>query len=141
MEGFAHTRLFEIALEEVKTVQRKPLKDRAEHALGDVEMEEAIDQVEDALVPFAMQHLFHWYIEENGKLPTWTEFTTWVTKTKKGVWLTRLHEYLRSHPDLQDTPRLAIGRAIHWRVGKFYYSAIREVELLVRRRLGSMILQ
>ena len=30
--------------------------------------------------------------------------------------------------------RKAINRALHWRVGKFYYSAVREMELLCRLR-------
>src|SRR5271166_3361584 len=50
----------------------------SEHALGDVQTEEQLDEIEDIFVPFALQHLFHECLEAKERVPTWEDFRYWL---------------------------------------------------------------
>ncbi|WP_342114573.1 hypothetical protein [Pseudoduganella sp. OTU4001] len=73
VENFSHRFLYELGPESVRDVIM-----RSRHALGDVESVEQLAVIEDFHTPFALQHLFHWYVEANESLPTWTEFRDWI---------------------------------------------------------------
>ena len=124
VKAFSHEHLFSLSPADIQKV----LKTTA-HALGNVPKEHQIPEIEDFTCPFALQHLFHRFVERTGDLPTWQRFWRWMTHQAKPHWLDQL-EPLRGHLRTKYANE-RIDDAIQWRVGKFYYSAVREVDLLV----------
>jgi hypothetical protein len=70
---FTHEHLFSLGADAVMDVIS-----RSTHALGDVQTDEQLPLIENFSAPFALQHLFHWYVEENKSLPVWSEFRDWM---------------------------------------------------------------
>ena len=128
VETFEHKYLFETTMSEISAVKR-----RSEHALGDVEKEEQLPEVENFTCPFAFQHLFPFYIEEKRSLPTWQEFSTWLQGPVTELYTDHLLNRTGWH-EADKKRRLRLKRAYRWRLGIAYYSALREVELLTRWR-------
>jgi hypothetical protein len=128
VESFTHEYLFALAPDAVRKVVAS-----SSHALGDVESREQMEEIEDFTTPFALQHLFHWYIEKYRILPTWKQFRDWMVEGEAApLW----YEILRRHlgaPSSADERR-QWSRAARWRLGKFYLSAMREIDLLARLR-------
>lgn len=128
VENFTHRYLYELTPAQVRSVARC-----SQHALGNVQAREAMDEVEDCTTPFAYQHLFHCYVEQKQSLPTWQEFGAWLKGPAARLWLQPLMERTGWH--CADTRRREqLGRAYRWRAGKAYYSSFREVDLLARLR-------
>lgn len=123
VHGFCHQAVFEITPEEVQRTIRQ-----TEHALGDVPKESQIGKIEDFTCPFALQHIFHRLIERTGDIPTWQRFWSWMQNQARPYWLDQI-EPLRTQLRGTYTDE-RIDDAIRWRLGKFYYSAVREVDLL-----------
>lgn len=128
VESFEHRYLFEITLNEIEAV-----KQRSEHALDDVRKEEQLPEVEDFTCPFAFQHLFHRYVEEERALPAWQEFAAWMNGPAARFYAKPLLDRTGWHT-ADSKRRRQLKRAYRWRLGKAYYSAFREVELLTRLR-------
>ena len=137
VEGFTHRHLFELSSSKLRKVI-----DRSEHALGNVQKEEAIKSVENFTCPFALQHIFHGYLEDTGVAPTWQDFNSLIHKEARGKWLEHLRDRSKDFPEVReliesygrDEAWHRIKRAVRWRLGKFYLSAMRELDLLVRLR-------
>jgi hypothetical protein len=126
VHGFQHDYLFNITYEEI--VQARKASD---HALGDVKKEEQLREVEDWTTPFAFQHLFHRFLEEERQVPTWQTFSKWLNKPAAAFFIDPLFHHVKwSEADRQQ--RQWLRRAFRWRLGKFYYSAMRELDLMVR---------
>ena len=125
---FTHEHLFSLGADAVMDVIS-----RSTHALGDVQTDEQLPLIENFSAPFALQHLFHWYVEENKSLPVWSEFRDWmVCGPAAPLWYGVLKEFLGEPKDREQSVRWS--RAARWRLGKFYLSAMREVDLLLRLR-------
>jgi len=128
VKGFAHEYLFTLGPDTVRDVIS-----RSTHALGNVESTEQLPVIENFTAPFALQHLFHWYVEEKQSLPTWRDFRNWmVLGPAEPLWLGVLKAYLGKPRDIEEARQWS--RATRWRLGKFYLSAMREVDLLLRLR-------
>ncbi|WP_404424175.1 hypothetical protein [Thalassospira australica] len=124
VQNFDHEKLFSLSPDDIRETLEK-----TEHALGNVPKEHQIREIEDFTCPFALQHLFHRFIERTGNLPTWQRFWRWMNKQAKPHWLDQIAPLkLRLRENYSDQ---RIDDALRWRLGKFYYSAIREVEFLV----------
>jgi hypothetical protein len=143
VEGFTHRHLLELSSQTMRQVMK-----RSEHPLGDVEKEEAIGFIEDFTCPFALQHIFHGFIEERRAVPTWQEFDAYIHTGARSQWLEPLRNNLVAAPDIQaliaqygrDVAWERAKRAIRWRLGKFYLSATRELDLFTRlREVGAPI--
>jgi hypothetical protein len=125
---FTHEYLYRITPEELQDTRAG-----SEHALGEVRSEEQMDAVEDFTCPFALQHLFHWYIESKRAVPRWQDFEGWIKHDVKQHWLSPLAEHT-GYGSADETGRREIARATRWRIGKFYLSAMRELDVLCRLR-------
>lgn len=126
VEKFKHEYIYSLRIDDVQNVIA-----RSTHALGDVEAEEQLRCIEDFNTPFAFQHLFHWYVEYNKLLPTWKQFRDWiVTGPAAPHWYLLIKRHLEKH--YPDGDRTAWSRAARWRLGKLYYSNMRELDLLAR---------
>ena len=129
VHAFEHRHLFRVTAEDLERVKRE-----SEHALGDVRSEEQMPDVENFTCPFALQHLFHFWIETHGRLPLWQEWWAWM-------WRDACRGFVQpvalsvGWAEAGAARREAIRRAVRWRLGKFYYSAFREVEALTRLRV------
>jgi hypothetical protein len=128
VENFTHRYLFELGNGTVRDIVA-----RSSHALGDVQSTEQLEEVENFHTPFALQHLFHWYVEAHRSLPTWTEFRDWMVL---GDAAPHWHQLLKLMigPNPTDEKRFRWARAARWRLGKFYLSTMREIDLLVQLR-------
>ncbi len=124
---FKHKRLFELTPLDVCTALKE-----TDHALGDVPAAHQIKEIEDFTCPFALQHLFHRFIERVGKAPTWQMFSRWMHKQARPYWLDQI-EPLKAELSTRYSEE-RINDAIRWRLGKFYYSSMRELDLLVSLR-------
>jgi len=123
VENFEHKALFEFTPTDMQNVMEE-----TEHALGDVPKEHAIKEIEDFTCPFALQHIFHRYIENAGRIPTWQQFSRWMNNQAYPYWLEEIEPLKKS---LQGYSEDRINDAVRWRLGKFYYSALRELDLLI----------
>ncbi len=126
VKEFKHEKLFGFSMQDYERVVKE-----SGHALGNVQSSEQIKVVEDYWTPFALQHLFHDLIETKGILPTWEEFSAWMKTEAKPRYLGPLLTYF-GYKHMNPEQRLQLGRAIQWRLGKFYYSAMREIELMLK---------
>lgn len=134
VEQFVHRTLFDVTSDDViRTLKR------GTHALGEIRKESELREVEDITMPAtAIQDLFHLFLETNGALPTWAEFSAFLHEPDQKKLL--LDPWWRDlKPALQergfrkkDEPRIA--EAIQWRLGRMYYSNMREIDMLARMR-------
>jgi hypothetical protein len=133
VEGFTHRAFFAISEEMIEETKK-----RSEHALGDLKKEEASDpRIEDFSTPFALEHLFHMYLEGIGSVPTWQEWWKWLTEGNgKKFYIAKVQERFNWGRLSKDQPAEVehLRHAVQWRVGKFYYSAMRELELCTKLR-------
>lgn len=121
---FTHRHLYKLSLSDVQNAIKA-----SQHALGNVRSEEQLKIVENFSTPFAFQHLFHWYIESERKIPTWKEFRDWMVAGPAAVhWYLPLKRYLEANG--KSYTRDQWSRAAKWRLGKVYMSNIRELHLL-----------
>jgi len=75
-------------------------------------------------------------------VPSWEEFDAYMHHEARSKWLEPLLQALPSFPEVRDLiAKLGreeawkhVQRAIRWRLGKFYLSAIRELDLFTRLR-------
>ena len=125
VEDFTHEQLFGITPDDVYRVCQE-----TEHALGDVPKEHQIQRIQDFTCPFALQHLFHRAIERLGYVPTWQRFWRWMTQQARPYWLDAIEPLCRELRT-EGLSSERVSDAIRWRVGNFYYSALREVDMLV----------
>lgn len=123
VKQFNHEHLFDITPERIDAIIAT-----TEHALGDVAASEQIAEIEDFTCPFAFEHLFHRYIERTKRIPTWQQFWRWMARQARPYFLDRLEPLRRQLRQSYTDER--IDNAVRWRLGKFYYSALREVDLL-----------
>lgn len=63
-ENFTHRYLYELGENSVRDVIQ-----HSRHALGDVKSKEQVRFIKDFHAPFALQHLFQWYVEKHRSLP------------------------------------------------------------------------
>jgi hypothetical protein len=129
VETFASEKLFSVSSADVSAVLK-----RGTHALGEIEKDRELLEVEDShMPPTAMQDLFHWFIEREGSLPSWDEFRSFLLEPEQkpliiGPWWSGLKE------SVQKYDRGRVRDAMHWRVARMYYSNLREVHFLARLR-------
>jgi hypothetical protein len=128
VQNFTHDFLYQVTRADYEACVRA-----SGHALGDIRSTEQRREIEDFFTPFALGHLFHELVETSQKLPTWEDFATWMKGPARGRYLQPLMNSLGYHTAPQ-AERIQMGRAIQWRLGKYYYSAMREIELMVRLR-------
>lgn len=131
VESFTHRFLFEITEEMLAETKRC-----SEHALGELKREEVEDRrIEDFDTPFAIHHLFHLFLEQERKVPTWQDWWTWLTMgAGKPFYIAEVQRQFH-WATINDAERIHFRKALQWRLGKFYYSAFRELELFTKLRL------
>lgn len=116
--------------------------ERTGHALGDVQKEEAITAIQDFTCPFALHHIFHELLESKKAIPLWEDFDAHIHDQARAQWWDPLRLSVGSFPDIQQLIRLhgreeawnRVKRAVRWRLGNFYLSAMRELDLFIRLR-------
>lgn len=128
VHGFRHA-----YLEGITPAQLLDTRARSAHALGDVRTEEQLPEVENWTTPFAFEHLFHRYLEDQRRVPTWQEFSGWLNGEAAAFFVGPLLRGTGWH-GADPARKRALKRAYRWRLGKFYYSALRELELYARLR-------
>ncbi len=111
----------------------------SEHAIGNIRPDQGygVKSIRDWFPDFAFSHIFHFCLEERGRVFSFQDFRDWSSLD-------------RCRPLLYDPARVKIKQAIsdgyteeqaknamRWRVGLFYYSFIRELYVISRfRELG-----
>jgi hypothetical protein len=119
VQEFAHEHLFDVSPEAVRDVRK-----RTEHALGDLKKNEASkSQVEDFDTPFSLTYFFHALLEKLRRPPLWQEF--W--KALRADEWRRLYLVPLARGIGRTLTKAELGDAVQWRVGKLYYSCLREL--------------
>lgn len=109
------------------------VRDRRYHALGDIKRVdgERIRGIVDWSPDFAFTHVFHYVLESLGHLPTWPEFREFSEHdetAREALWVPAQRKVAE---EAKHFDRDAAYRAMRWRVGKAYYSFVREVHLII----------
>lgn len=135
VKQFVHQHVFQVTSEEVLSVL-----ERTEHALGDLEKRhDEQDLIEEAPWPFSFSYYLHTMIERTGGVPLWQdlwaaawdgEFRPWYRDTLPDVVRMAAHK-VRLEAVLSPEQ---LERGAQWRLGKYYYSALRELYLYARLR-------
>lgn len=120
-----HKRFFEVTAREVEQASQEG------HALGDLDPDlDSLDEVENFDTPFAQQYFFHALLEGRGHVPTFEELWDEMNGQYRPYYIERLEAALR---DTSYTGRQK-ERATRWRLGKTYYSSLRELYLFAALR-------
>lgn len=133
VKGFTHEHLFSVSRAEFQRVTRETV-----HPLGNVNPKNSIDKQAIALVanvdtPWSFMQLFHDYVETKKCVPTWQALKKWLTTDAKARLWEPYQEQL--HWKKRDAKaRHFAGRGIQWRWGNMYYSALRELDILIGLR-------
>ncbi|GAB2507617.1 hypothetical protein [Nocardiopsis aegyptia] len=111
----------------------------SEHALGRLRPSEGyqVESIRDWRPDFAFSHIFHFHLEERGRMYSFQEFREWSR-------LDRFRPML--HTPAWEEVKKAIGvgyseqqakDSVRWRIGLAYYSFVREMYVVARlRELG-----
>lgn len=157
VDGFTHQRIYEITTAQfnaVTSAMDEPLGQPLGNIFPNPPSEDPDDKLSVAFVenvgrfsPWSFQQIFHCYVEKNG-LPTWQNFESFL----KGPARVCLYDAYRmelwsDYWDAIGASARLIGNLNHtntvesqfdlglqWRLGNFYLSALREVEVVVRLR-------
>ncbi|MFZ1125722.1 MAG: hypothetical protein WAN59_11350 [Candidatus Baltobacteraceae bacterium] len=129
VKAFKHERLFAITRHEFDDVVKNtthPLKQITPKNERDLK---AIRLVENADVPWSFMQLFHGYVERDG-LPTWQTFRMWIMGEGAPLLWAPYKEQLGFREADHATKQL-IRDGTAWRLGNAYYSALREIDIIV----------
>lgn len=133
VKGFSHRHLFEITREQFDEVAKStthPLKNISPDNPMDAA---AIKLVEDLDTPWSFMQLFHDFIETKKTLPTWQEFRAWICgEAKERLWVP--YQEALALKQMDKVGKAFVGRGIAWRLRNAYYSALREVDILISLR-------
>ena len=139
VKRFTHRRLFTLTTAEITDALG-----RTEHALGNLDkLRDERRLTEDAQWPFSFSYYLHALLEATGRIPLWQDL--WAA-----AWSGEFRAYFRGA--MAEAVRKAavkrgvtanmgideLERSAHWRLGKYYYSALRELYLFaaLRERYG-----
>jgi hypothetical protein len=135
VKGFTHERLYRIDRDELNRVVAQ-----TKHPLRDIwprkrkRDQEAVDLVADADVPWSFMQVFHMYLEAHG-LPTWQAFRSFLAGDGIEYIWGPYKRQLNFDADPEDVEhRSLVSDGTAWRLGNMYYSALREIDILVSLR-------
>ncbi|MDQ2842662.1 MAG: hypothetical protein M3Y72_16795 [Acidobacteriota bacterium] len=137
VEGFTHQFIYALSPADIQDTVT-----RTGHALGDVAKEEAIRSIQDFTCPFALHYIFHEFPENKQEIPLWEDFDAHIHHRARDKWWNPLRQSAGTFPDIQqlitvygrDEAWSRVKRAVRWRLGNFYLSAMRELDLFIRLR-------
>ncbi|MEU7138214.1 hypothetical protein ABZ942_02055 [Nocardia sp. NPDC046473] len=121
-----------------------------EHPLGVLreEFDSTVRLIRDWRPDFAFAHLFHFCLEDLGRIYSWQEFRDdWCKVPSRRPWLWnpardiqhQAANYLVHRKGLAEDRALVVAHdALQWRIGAFYYSFLREVYALSWLRRQSL---
>jgi len=131
-EAMSHECLFRLRPSDVLDVFRK-----TEHALAQLRPEhEKFERIESWSPPVPFMYVFHLLLEEMGRVPMWQDAKAFVLSEARLdlVWRPFLKTYGLT-PDMPDVSwENPYFKAIMYRIGKVYYSWLREVHMLTELR-------
>ena len=107
--------------------------DENEHALFGVRKSDDKALTKNLNASWAFVQLFHKYVEEERRLPTWLEWRCWLATVAKDLFAIPVAREFR-FTSLAQEERDAKRRGLRWRLGNAYYSCMREVDVLIRLR-------
>jgi hypothetical protein len=137
VEGFTHRAIYTLTPADIQDAVK-----RTGHALGEVKKEEAMTVIQDFACPFALHHIFHELLESTRSIPLWEEFEAHIKGQARDKWWEPMRQSVGSLPGIEDLIAShgregawrRIQRAVQWRLGNFYLSAMRELDLFIRLR-------
>lgn len=133
--GHVSSAIFDIEPEAIQQLE-------TEHPLGDLreDFDSTVPLIRDWRPDFAFSHLFHFCLEDLGRVFSWQEFRDdWSAMPSRRPWLwdpanamqRRAANFLMERKGFAEDRALAAARAaLQWRIGAFYYSFLREAYAL-----------
>lgn len=140
VKGLTHEYLFTIPRNEFDRVVQT-----TEHPLSDVTPKDAtdkaaIDLVANADTPWSFMQVFHDYLQTKKSVPTWQDLRRFITEeVPDRLWSPYQEQLDWNGRDARG--RWFVGRGIRWRWGNMYYSALRELDILISLRDGGVPLK
>jgi hypothetical protein len=137
VKTFTHKRLFSIPRHEFDDVVKNsehPLKRLSPKNERDLT---AIKLVENANAPWSFMQLFHGFVEREG-LPTWQKFRTWLMHEGASYLWAPYKEQL-GFREADETKKQMIRDGTAWRLGNAYYSAQREIDIIISLRDAGLL--
>jgi hypothetical protein len=133
VDDFAHRALYTQKVADIEDVCRN-----TDHSLGQIskrwlEAQKDYPAVRDFNTPFAMQYLFHAFLEDKGRLPLWQEVMPYLMREKPELYWNDFCRQLNFERSNQER-RNVLLQAMQWRLGCAYYSFVREADILARLR-------
>ncbi|WP_067988065.1 hypothetical protein [Nocardia caishijiensis] len=135
------------AIYEVDPAEIRDLE--TEHPLGVLweNFDSTVQLVRDWRPDFAFSHLFHFCLEDLGRIFSWEEFRDdWSASPARRSWLwdpawvvhqKAVDKLVTQRGCTEAQARAAVRNALRWRIGTFYYSFLREIYVVGRlRNLG-----
>lgn len=119
--------LYAVTVEDIARLQ-----DPKKHALGNIKRAEGerVKGIVDWSPDFAFTHVFHYTLEKLGHLPDWLEFRKFCeddATARQALWVPaqrKIDEEAKFHG------RETASKSMRWRIGKAFYSFVREVHLI-----------
>ncbi len=100
------------------------------HALGNIAASENRAVIRDAYTDWAMEFLFHDFIETFAYVPTWDDFRDYIVSSRPVDW----YRPMRVIGLSQGLRGEVLDRALQWRLGNAWMSSLRVAHLLVSLR-------
>lgn len=134
VKGFTHRVLPRLTVAEVERITSHPdASIRTEHALSNIRQRECPKEVDDFDTPWTYNYMLHDFLERQGRLFRWGEFWSWFKGEAADRYFVPYKEAF-GWDKANAAGRVALERALQWRVGRAYYSFLREIDLLTRLR-------
>lgn len=119
VRGFVHQYLFQVTADDIH-------KANVDHALGDLRKgKHSLEKVEKFNTPFALSFFPHHWLETHQRVPRWSELWQAMLTQPYREWYFERLVSVNEEERWGYTPD-QIQCAFQWRMGKYYYSALRE---------------
>lgn len=133
VRSMEHRALYAQSLDEVTAAINE-----TEHALGDrrarvIKGHFKAKYVEDMNPPFATQHIMHMLMEKLGRFPLWQDVQPFLTDEAPELFYQPMKDGLSWH-NFSKIQKEEVIEVFWWRMGKAYYSFLREMDFLFRLR-------
>lgn len=112
VQSFDQSYIFNVTRKEFDTVKRTIESDEKQHALLGVSSSDNIPETKNLNSPWAFIQLFHRYIEEKQRVPTWLEWRDWLRGQAKHLFALPVAQSIQ-YASLNKEKQAAVSRGLN----------------------------
>ena len=131
--SFSQDFMFVATRAEFDTVAAIIEADENQHALKGVSRADNIPLTKNLNSSFAFIHLFHRYVQQKRRIPTWLEWREWLRTEAASMFAIPVSRTIR-FDRMDKAQKTAVKKGLTWRLGLAYYSCMRELDVMLRLR-------